>query len=334
MSNHRYDVLGIGNAIVDIIAHTDEAFLASQNVHKGAMILIDEARAEALYEAMGPAVVVSGGCAANTVAGLASFGARGAFIGKVKTDELGGRFTHDIRALGIHFPTAPAADGPATARSMILVTPDGERTMNTYLGACQNLTPADIDRETVEASGIVYLEGYLWDPPAAKEAFVKAADIAHGAGGRVAITLSDSFCVDRYRDEFLALVRDGKVDIVFANEHELKSLYQTADFDTAVAAFRREGALGVVTRSEKGCLVVAREETAAVPAFPIDQLVDTTGAGDLFAAGFLFGLARDYDHRTCARLGALAAAEVIQHLGARPQKSLKDMAVDNGLPVE
>src|SRR5690606_5641231 len=209
MSNHRYDVLGIGNAIVDIIAHTDEAFLASQNVHKGAMILIDEARAEALYEAMGPAVVVSGGCAANTVAGLASFGARGAFIGKVKTDELGGRFTHDIRALGIHFPTAPAADGPATARSMILVTPDGERTMNTYLGACQNLTPADIDRETVEASGIVYLEGYLWDPPAAKEAFVKAADIAHGTGGRVAITLSDSFCVDRYRDEFLALVRDG-----------------------------------------------------------------------------------------------------------------------------
>ena len=334
MSKHRYDVLGIGNAIVDIIAHTDEAFLISQNVQKGAMILVDEPRAEALYQAMGPAVIVSGGCAANTVAGLASFGGHGAFIGKVRTDELGGRFTHDIRALGIHFPTAPAVDGPATARSMILVTPDGERTMNTYLGACQNLTPADIERETVEASGIVYLEGYLWDPPAAKEAFVKAADIAHAAEGRVAITLSDSFCVDRYRDEFLGLIRNGKVDIVFANEHELKSLYQTADFDTAVAAFRREGTLGIVTRSEKGCLVVEREETAAVPAFPVDRVVDTTGAGDLFAAGFLFGLARAYDSRPCARLGALAAAEVIQHLGARPQRSLKDMAIENGLLVD
>lgn len=331
MSKHRYDVLGIGNAIVDIIAHTDEAFLISQNVQKGAMILVDEPRAEALYQAMGPAVIVSGGCAANTVAGLASFGGRGAFIGKVRTDELGGRFTHDIRALGIHFPTAPAVDGPATARSMILVTPDGERTMNTYLGACQNLTPADIERETVEASGIVYLEGYLWDPPAAKEAFVKAADIAHAAEGRVAITLSDSFCVDRYRDEFLGLIRNGKVDIVFANEHELKSLYQTASFDAAVAAFREDCKLGIMTRGANGSIVVQGHTTVIVDPLKVDEVVDTTGAGDLFAAGFLFGYTRGFDFGHCGKLGSLAAGLVIQQVGPRLQISLKDEATQAGL---
>ncbi|MFC7395919.1 adenosine kinase [Chelatococcus sp. GCM10030263] len=329
----RYDVLGIGNAIVDLLARTDDDFLVTHALRKGSMTLIDEARAEALYAAMGPVTVVSGGSACNTIAGLASLGGSAALIGKVKADELGELFAHDIRALGVDFTTMPAADGPATARCFILVTPDGERTMNTYLGASQDLSPADIDAEMVAASSIVYLEGYLWDPPAAKEAFVKAARLAHSAGSRVAITLSDPFCVDRYREEFLGLMRTGAVDIVFANEHELLSLYQTPNFEEAVGYLREESLLGVVTRSEKGVVAVTREETVAVPAAPIEKLVDTTGAGDLFAAGFLFGLARDFDLRTCAHHGSLAAAEVIQHLGARPEQNLRRLAEDNGLPV-
>jgi adenosine kinase len=329
----RYDVLGIGNAIVDLLARTDDDFLVTHALRKGSMTLIDEARAEALYAAMGPVTVVSGGSACNTIAGLASLGGSAALIGKVKGDELGELFAHDIRALGVDFRTMPAADGPATARCFILVTPDGERTMNTYLGASQDLSPADIDADMVAASSIVYLEGYLWDPPAAKEAFVKAARLAHSAGSRVAITLSDPFCVDRYREEFLGLMRTGAVDIVFANEHELLSLYQTPNFDEVVGFLREESLLGVVTRSEKGVVAVTREETVAVPAAPIEKLVDTTGAGDLFAAGFLFGLARDFDLRTCARHGSLAAAEVIQHLGARPEQNLRRLAEDNGLPV-
>jgi sugar/nucleoside kinase (ribokinase family) len=302
-----------------------------KNLQKGGMALIDEARVEQLYSDMGPTTIISGGSAANTIVGLASFGARTAFIGKVKADEVGQAFTHDIRAVGVHFPTPPALEGPATARCIVFVTPDGERTMNTFLGACQNLTPDDIDAKTVEASGILYLEGYLWDPPAAKDAFVKAAAIAHAGDRQVALTLSDSFCVDRHRDEFLSLIRKRTVDILFANEHELKSLYQTADFDTAVAALRGEDMLGVVTRSELGSMIVTREETRAVPAFPIGRLVDTTGAGDLFAAGFLAGLSRSADYVTCARLGALAAAEVIQHFGARPERSLKELADENGI---
>jgi adenosine kinase len=329
----RYDVLGIGNAIVDLLARTDEDFLVTHDLRKGTMTLIDEARAEALYAAMGPVTVVSGGSACNTIAGLASLGGAAALIGKVKADELGEHFAHDIRALGVDFTTMPAADGPATARCFILVTPDGERTMNTYLGASQDLTPADIDADMVAASSIVYLEGYLWDPPAAKEAFVKAARLAHSAGSRVALTLSDPFCVDRYREEFLGLMRTGAVDIVFANEHELQSLYKTPNFDEALGFLREETLLGVVTRSEKGVVAVTREETVAVPAAPIEKLVDTTGAGDLFASGFLFGLARGFDLRTCARHGALAAAEVIQHLGARPEQNLRRLAEDNGLPV-
>ncbi len=333
MIQRRHDVLGIGNAIVDVIARTEEDFLSQQNVIKGAMQLIDEARAEHLFAAMGPVVTISGGCASNTMAGVASFGGKAAFIGKVRADDVGARFTHDIKAIGVAFGTAPARDGPATARSFILVTPDGERTMNTFLGACQNLTPVDIDRDTVEAAGIVYLEGYLWDPPAAKEAFVKAATIAHAAGGRVALTLSDSFCVDRYRGEFLDLMRQGLVDIVFANEHELRSLYETADIGTALAALQAEDRLGVVTRSEKGSVVVTRDGLVSVGAFPVDTVTDTTGAGDLFAAGFLFGLARGFDHTTCARLGGLAAAEIIGHVGARPERNLRTMAQENGLPV-
>jgi sugar/nucleoside kinase (ribokinase family) len=242
-------------------------------------------------------------------------------------------FKHDLVAAGVSFDTPPAEDGPATARSFILVTPDGERTMNTYLGACQNLTSADIREDQVAAAKIIYLEGYLWDPPAAKEAFRKAVGIAHGAGNAVALTLSDSFCVDRYRDEFLGLIRDGSLDILFANVHELKSLYQTADEGAALAALREEGILGVVTRSEKGALIVSREQTRAVEAFPITDLVDTTGAGDLFAAGFLAGLSRGLDHVDAARLGALAAAEVIGHIGARPQADLKALATQEGLLV-
>ena len=331
MTTPRYDVLGIGNAIVDVIARAEDDFLLRHGMHKGAMALIDEARAGAIYDAMGPATEMSGGSAANTIVGVASLGARAAFIGKVKDDLLGQAFAHDIRAAGVAFDTPPAADGPSTARCYVLVTPDGERTMNTYLGAAQDLHPNDIDEGTIAAAGITYLEGYLWDPPHAKEAFVKAAKIAHGAGRNVALTLSDAFCVDRYREEFLDLIRTGTVDLIFANEHELHSLYQTADFDTAVAALKQDARLAVVTRSEKGCLVVTREDSIVVPAAPIDRLVDATGAGDLFAAGFLVGLSQNLEHRTSAHLGALAAAEVIQHLGARPETSLKDLAGQSGL---
>src|SRR5215217_2937833 len=268
------DVLTLGNAIVDVIAQTDEAFLLEQNVHKGAMQLIDEARAEALFGAMGPATIVSGGSGANTAAGVAALGPKAGFIGKVKDDETGRLFAHDLGAIGVHYDVAPARDGPATARSFILVTPDGERTMNTYLGACQNLTPEDVNPQTVQAAGIVYLEGYLWDPPAAKEAFRKAVGLAHEAGNAVALTLSDAFCVDRYRDEFLGLMRDGSLDILFANIHELKSLYQTADEAAALAALREEtGLLGVVTRSSEGATVVTRGETRSVPTQRVERVV-------------------------------------------------------------
>jgi len=331
MTAARYDVLGIGNAIVDVLARADEDFLIRQDMRKGAMTLIDEERAARVYEAMGPAVEISGGSAANTIVGCASFGARAAFVGKVKDDELGRVFAHDIRAAGVAFDTPPASEGPSTGRCYVLVTPDGERTLNTYLGAAQDLHPRDIDEEAIADSAITYLEGYLWDPKHAKEAFLKAATVAHEARRLVALTLSDAFCVDRWRDEFLDLVRSSTVDLLFANEAELHSLYQTADFDSAVAALRQEARLAVVTRSEKGCVVVTRQRVLAVPACRVERVVDTTGAGDLFAAGFLFGLAQGTDHERAARLGAIAAAEVIQHLGARPQVSLKTAAQEEGL---
>ena len=333
MADAKYDVLGIGNAIFDVLVQTDEGFLARHGMTKGGMALIDEARASAIYADMGPATEMSGGSAANTIVGIANLGARAAYVGKVRDDQIGRLYTHDIRAAGVAFETAPASGGPATGCSYILVTPDGERTMNTYLGAAQELMPADIDAEQVASSRFVYLEGYLWDPKNAKEAFVKAATIAHGAGRQVALTLSDSFCVDRYRDEFLDLMRKRTVDLVFANEAELHALYQTSDFDTALKQLRADVGLGVVTRSEKGCVVASKDGVVAAPAFPIDRLVDTTGAGDLFAAGFMFGLVRGADHHTAGRLGALAAAEVIQHIGARPQASLRELAEQNGLPV-
>jgi adenosine kinase len=331
MTALRYDVLGIGNAIVDVIARAEDDFLVAHGMRKGGMALIDEDRAVAVYAAMGPAVEISGGSAANTIVGVAGFGARACFVGKVKDDGLGGVFAHDIRASKVAFETRPAADGPATARCFIMVTPDGERTMNTYLGAAQDLHPNDIDADAVAGAAITYLEGYLWDPENAKNAFLKAAEIAHGADRMVALTLSDSFCVDRWREEFLHLMRSGTVDLVFANEAELHSLYQTADFDAALAALRGDARLAAITRSEKGCLVVSREATSAVKAFPVERVVDTTGAGDLFAAGFLFGLARGQSNEDAARLGALAAAEVIQHLGARPETSLEGLARDTGL---
>jgi sugar/nucleoside kinase (ribokinase family) len=333
MADAKYDVLGIGNAIFDVLVKTDEAFLAAHGMTKGGMALIDEPRAISIYRDMGPATEMSGGSAANTIVGIASLGARAAYVGKVKDDQIGRLYTHDIRAAGVAFDTRPASDGPATGCSYILVTDDGERTMNTYLGAAQDLTPADIDASQIEASKIVYLEGYLWDPKSAKEAFVKAATIAHDAGREVALTLSDAFCVDRYRGEFLDLMRNGTVDLIFANEAELHSLYQTSDFDTALKQLRDDAKLGVVTRSEKGCVVASRDGVIAVPAFPIDRIVDTTGAGDLFAAGFLFGHVRGAGYENAGRLGALAAAEVIQHIGARPQVSLKELAKQAGLPV-
>ena len=331
MTDAKYDVLGIGNAIFDVLVHADEAFLAKHAMTKGSMALIDEARAAAIYRDMGPATEMSGGSGANTIVGLASLGARAAYVGKVRDDQIGRMYSHDIRAAGVTFDTAPATDGPATGCCYILVTPDGERTMNTYLGAAQNLTAADIDPAQIAAARIVYLEGYLWDPKEAKEAFVKAATVAHDAGREVALTLSDSFCVDRYREEFLDLMRGGTVDIVFANEAELHSLYQTSDFDGALKQLREDATLGIVTRSDKGCVVVSNDGVIAVPAHPIETLVDTTGAGDLFAEGFLFGLVRKTGYEMAGRLGGLAAAEVIQHIGARPQVSLKELAAQNGL---
>ena len=333
MTAAKYDVLGIGNAIFDILVQTDERFLAAHGMTKGGMALIDEARAISIYQEMGPAVEMSGGSAANTIVGVANLGARAAYVGKVRDDQIGRLYTHDIRAAQVTFETRPALDGPATGCSYILVTPDGERTMNTYLGAAQELMPGDIDAAQVAASAILYLEGYLWDPKNAKEAFVKASTIAHDAGRQVALTLSDSFCVDRCRGEFLDLMRNGTVDLIFANEAELHALYQTSDFDTALKQLRVDAKLGVVTRSEKGCVVASKDGVSAVPAFPIDRMVDTTGAGDLFAAGFLFGLVRGAGHENAGRLGALAAAEVIQHIGARPLTSLKELAQQNGLPV-
>ena len=331
MSRTRFDVLTIGNAIVDVFAHTEDDFLVREGLTKGAMILTDEERAAHLYGAMGQSIEISGGSAANTAVGVTSFGGRTAYFGKVKDDEGGHVFMRDLRAQGTHFETKPLKEGPATARSFIFITPDGERTMNTYLGAAHLLGPADMAEDVVSGAAITYMEGYLWDPQDAKDAFLRAAAIARKAGRRVAITLSDSFCVDRFRGEFLNLMRTGVVDIVFANTQEIKSLYQTSDFDTALDLVSRDVRLAVVTRSEEGALAIEGGMRVLVPAFPIDNLVDTTGAGDLFASGFLFGLARGMPHLASLKLGAMAAAEVIQHVGARPQTNLKVMAQSNGL---
>ena len=324
MTSAAFDVLGIGNAIVDVITHADDSFLTKHALVKGSMTLIDEARAETLYGAMGPGVEISGGSCGNTIAGVASFGGKGAYVGKVRNDQLGAVFGHDLRATGVTFGTAQATEGPSTARCLIVVTPDAQRTMNTYLGACTRLGPSDIDVAQVAAAQVTYVEGYLWDPPEAKKAVLKAFDAAHAAGRKVSITLSDSFCVDRYRDEFRALIRD-KVDILFANESEIKSLYQVDSFEAALAAARAENKICALTRSEKGSVVIKGGEIHAVPAAPVARVVDTTGAGDLYAAGFLFGFTHGKPLAECARLGGIAAAEVISHVGARPEKALKGL---------
>ncbi len=324
MTSAAYDVLGIGNAIVDVITRSDDAFLAKHELTKGSMMLIDEKRAEALYAAMGPGIEVSGGSCGNTMAGVASFGGKGAYIGKVRNDQLGMVFGHDLKAIGVSFATPSATTGPATARCLITVTPDAQRTMSTYLGACTGLGPDDIDTGLVGSAQVTYVEGYLWDAPEAKKAVLKAFDAAHDAGRKVSITLSDSFCVDRYRDEFRALIRD-KVDILFGNESEIKSLYQVDSFEAALEAARKEAKIAALTRSEKGSVVIKGGETHAVPAAPVSKIVDTTGAGDLYASGFLFGFTHGKPLAECARLGGIAAAEIISHVGARPEKALKDL---------
>ncbi len=319
------DVVGIGNAIVDVIAHADEAFIAAEGLVKGTMTLIDEARGETLYGRMGPGVESSGGSAANTIAGFASFGGRTGFIGKVRADQLGKVFRHDIESLGVAFPTPAASDGPSTARCLVLVTPDAQRTMATYLGISTQLGPIDLDREAISSAKVVYLEGYLWDPPRAKQAFLQASRLAHDAGGQVALSLSDIFCVERHRQEFRELV-EGHVDILFANENELLALTQEKTFDDALAAIRGKCEIAAVTRSEKGSVILIGNETTEVEPETVDKVVDTTGAGDLYASGFLYGLTRGLSMQGCGRLGSLAAAEVISHVGARPQVSLQELA--------
>jgi len=324
------DVAGIGNAIVDVIAHADESFLVAEGFAKGAMTLIDAARADALYGRMGSSIESSGGSAGNTMAGIASLGGTGAYIGKVRDDGLGRIFRHDITAIGVQFVTPPASEGPGTARCLILVTPDGQRTMGTYLGACVELGPEDIEPATVAAAKITYLEGYLFDPPRAKEAFRKAAAIAHAAGRLVALSLSDPFCVGRHRDEFRELVA-GEIDILFANEAEISSLYETEDFDQAAAAVQRHVKIAALTRSAAGSVILADGTVHRIAAAPVARVVDTTGAGDLYASGVLFGLTRGLALPTCGAIGSLCAAEIISHVGARPEAALDQLVASAGL---
>jgi sugar/nucleoside kinase (ribokinase family) len=321
VADAKFDVVGIGNALVDVLVHSDETFLAQQSLTKGAMTLIDNARAEALYAAMPPAVEISGGSAGNTIAGVASLGGRAAYIGKVARDQLGGVFGHDIRAAGVSFEVPPADNGSGTGRCLIFVTPDAQRTMQTFLGAGAELDPGDVDDDLIAGSAVTYMEGYLWDPPGAKQAFLKAAQIAHNAGRKVSISLSDPFCVERHRQEFRDLV-EHHVDILFANEAEITSLYETASFDEALRHVRGKVDLAALTRSEKGAVIVAGDAVHTVAAEPVARVVDTTGAGDLYAAGFLYAYTRGLDAAACGRIGAIAASEVITHFGARPETSL------------
>jgi sugar/nucleoside kinase (ribokinase family) len=327
MTQASIDVVGIGNAIVDVIARCDEAFLDKEALVKGTMALIDADRAEALYRMMGPGIEASGGSAGNTMAGIASLGGNGAYIGKVRDDLLGEVFRHDLSAQGVRFDTPPATVGPGTARCLILVTPDGQRTLNTYLGACVALGPDDIDAAIVGMAQVTYLEGYLFDPPLAQQAFRKAAEIAHGAGRKVALSLSDPFCVERHRAAFRDLVA-GDVDILFANEIEICSLYETADFATAAAAVRGHVAIAALTRSAQGSVILAGGAEHQVAAGPVARVVDSTGAGDLYAAGFLYGLTRGLALPICGEIGSLCAAEIISHVGARPERNLSELIAE------
>lgn len=322
-----FAVVGIGNAIVDVLAHTDDEFLSRFDLAKGSMTLIDAEKAMELHARMESRVECSGGSAANTMAGLAALGGDAAYIGKVRDDLLGQVFRDDIRATGVAFDTSSATVGPPTGRCLIFVTPDAQRTMQTLLGASATLGPEDIDEKTIEGAGITFLEGYLWDPEPAKQAFLHAAEIAHAAGGRVALSLSDAFCVKRHRDEFRDLV-DNHVDILFANEAELISLYQTRGLDNALTTLRGRCEIAAVTCGAEGSLVVNDERVIHVPAEPVSKVVDTTGAGDLYAAGFLFGLSREMPPATCGRIGGIAAAEIISHFGARPERQLTELLAD------
>jgi sugar/nucleoside kinase (ribokinase family) len=330
MDEARFDVVGIGNAIVDIIGRCDDAFLSKHDLQKGFMRLIDAREADALYGAMGPGIERSGGSAANTIAGVASFGGRAAFIGRVAEDQFGKIFAHDIRSVGVAYDTPPATSGAPTARCLIFVTPDGERTMNTFLGASTELGSGEVDANLIATARITYLEGYLFDKPEAKQAFATAAALAAKAGRKTALTLSDAFCVDRHRADFLKLVRDG-VDILFANEKEITALFEVNSFEEAVTAVRGACEIAVLTRSEQGSVIVTPKATIDIRPDKVAEVVDVTGAGDLYAAGFLYGLTRSLSLADCGRLGSLAAAEVISHIGARPERPLKELARNAGL---
>jgi sugar/nucleoside kinase (ribokinase family) len=325
MQNEKsIDVVGLGNAIVDVVAETPDALLERLGLAKGTMTLVDEARITELYRAMGPAVEISGGSCANTMAALAGLGSSATYIGKVQDDQLGEVFRHDIKAVGVTFESRPLERGPATARCLVFVTPDAQRTMATYLGACVELGPDDVDEDSVANAKITYLEGYLWDRPEAKQACIKASKIAHGAGAKVALSLSDPFCVDRWRDEFLPLIHDH-IDVLIANEAEIVSLYQTKTFDEAVLDVRRHCELAALTRGASGSVIVTPETCHAIDAAPIAEVVDTTGAGDLYAAGLLYGLTHAMALPACGRLGGLLAAEVLGQYGARVEHSLKPL---------
>ncbi len=326
------DVVAIGNALVDVIANAADAMLEEHGMVKGAMDLVDTERAETIYAAMGPAIEISGGSAANTVVGVASFGSRAAYVGRVNSDQLGSVYTHDLRTAGVAFDVAPAADGMPTGRSLILVTPDAERTMNTYLGASAELHADDVDADLIRGARFTYLEGYLWDSPAAQDAYRFASTVAHEAGRKVALTLSDGFVVDRHRETFLELI-EGSVDVLFANEAEIVALYEESSFDAALARVRHHCEIAALTRGAAGSVLLAGDDVVAVPVEPVPggRVLDTTGAGDLYAAGVLHGLVTGRDLRTCGRLGGIAAGEVISHLGARPQAGLAELAAAAGI---
>jgi sugar/nucleoside kinase (ribokinase family) len=326
------DVVAIGNALVDVLANADDDLLTRLGMVKGSMDLIDTTRAETVYAAMGPGIEASGGSAANTIVGLASLGSRGAYIGRVRDDELGAVYVHDLRAAGVTFDVPPATDGLSTGVCLVLVTPDAERTMNTYLGASAELTADDVDADLVRSAAITYLEGYLWDSPAAQDAYRFASGVAHEAGRQVALTLSDGFVVDRHRDTFLELI-EGSVDVLFANDTEIEMLYEVDSFEAALAKVRHHCSVAAVTRGAQGSVLLAGDDVVEVgiESIPDGRVVDTTGAGDLYAAGVLHGLLGGHDLHTCGRLGGLAAAEVISHLGPRPQTSLAKLAASAGL---
>jgi sugar/nucleoside kinase (ribokinase family) len=327
MSKDNLDVVGIGNAIVDVLSQTDDAFLRDNHINKGTMTLIEAGQVKSLYAKMGPGIEMSGGSAANTIAALASLGGKVGYIGKVADDQLGGLFRHDIRSVGAVFNTPPLQQDVPTARCLILITPDAQRTMCTYLGACVLLTPDDLDEELIGSAKITYLEGYLFDRDHAKQAFRRAGEIAHAAGKKIALTLSDPFCVERHRDEFLDLVKNH-VDILFANEAEILSLYKTASFSEIIPQVSAHCEVAVITRGAKGSAIISGNKIVEVAAEPVSRVVDTTGAGDLYAAGFLYGYTQGKDLAQCGRIASIAAAEIIAQVGARPQRSLSQLLRD------